>query len=188
MDDGTPPDNWLGVAHVPDVTSTGSSPPYTPPGEPTGGGSIHTVPCCSLPGGHGSPTSPIGAASRTSSSAACADATTVMAATAASRYLNIVVLHVLGCSSVQVAQRCSLPSLCRPSRGSPVDTRHGSPLLRRFAPRAGFAARRQTFVRRGQKRQHSGFGPSQPSPATRCRGAQGSPPGGRDRSNFAAGE
>src|SRR5262249_3341397 len=53
---------------------------------------------------------------------ACADATTVMAATAASRYLNTVVLHVLGCSSVQVAQRCSLPSLCRPSRGAPLST------------------------------------------------------------------
>src|SRR5262245_15088984 len=143
MYDGTPPDNWLGVAHVPDVTSTGSSPPYTPPGEPTGGGSIHTVPCCSLPGGHGSPTSPIGAASRTSASAACADATTVMAATAASRYFNIVVLHVLGCSSVQVAQRCSLPSLCRPSGGAPLSTSvQGSPLLRRFALRAGFVARR----------------------------------------------
>src|SRR5262249_12830359 len=124
MYDGTPPDNWLGVAHVPDVTSTGSSPPYTPPGEPTGGGSIHTVPCCSLPGGHGSPTSPIGAASRTSSSAACADATTVMAPTAASRYFNIVVLHGRG---LLISAACPTlqPALAPPTkRGrSPVDSR-----------------------------------------------------------------
>jgi hypothetical protein len=29
------------VAHVPDVWTTGSDPPYTPPGEPTGGESGH---------------------------------------------------------------------------------------------------------------------------------------------------
>ena len=72
-----------------------------------------------------------------------------------------------GCPTLQ-------PALALPTKQgrSPVDTRHGSPLLRRFAPRAGFAARRQTFVRCGQKRQHSGFGPSQPSPATAA-GARG---------------